>query len=57
MKGFVEPNFPTPMQDSLKALDEDLKTDIKTLFNHNFLEFGNILFTAKNFTELNDCFA
>ena len=49
MKYFVEPNFPEAIQANLNPLDDDLKKDIKELFNYHAEKFGDLLFTAKTY--------
>ena len=56
MQCFIRPNFPDNIQGLLKTLDDDLKEDIKALFNYHHEEFGDLLFTAEDYKTLNMCF-
>ena len=41
MRHFIKPNFPEQIQSLLNVFDEDLKKDIKALFNFHSEGFGN----------------
>ena len=56
MQNIIKPNYPENIKEILEALDEQMKEDIKALFDYyvpGIEECGEVVFTSDSFETLN----